>query len=42
MPKPRWLIAQNPNLTDEGANNYKRLQKDVKSLNLATVCQEPR
>lgn len=42
VPKPRWLIAQNPNLTDEGANNYKRLQKDVKSLNLATVCQEAR
>jgi len=37
--KPSWLKMQNPNLTDEGAANFKRLKSSMKGK-LATVCEE--
>ena len=37
LPKPKWLKAQVPH-----GENYKRLKSTVKSLGLATVCEEAR
>mmetsp|Transcript_37424 Transcript_37424/g.81784 ORF Transcript_37424/g.81784 Transcript_37424/m.81784 type:complete len:354 (-) Transcript_37424:476-1537(-) len=39
-PKPAWLTKANPGLTADGTRTYERLKKTVKSLKLATVCQE--
>jgi len=37
--KPSWLKLANPNLTDEGAANFKRLKGSMKGK-LSTVCEE--
>ena len=40
LPKPPWLKIQAT--TDSNLDNYHRLKKTVKSLKLATVCEEAR